>query len=349
MITYRLATTEDNEQLIRLTAAAGMNGETILRIDRRPDFFKLLEKRGESLVHIALDGNTIVGSLCASRQFVYVGGEIFPVYYIGDFKVMPSHRNMGIGLELCNRLSENLISRGADLAFLNVSRGNERPFIFFKNRSGIPDFDSVGTFHVHQFIGRKQKPDLEDLKEETRISGELVSFLNSYYARYELGPVIREENLAGLQIFTVRRNHQIQAVMCLSDTMHLKQNVIMKLSLSLQWQLRLLNGFHRILGISRMPALHKPVNLLYIKYLAADPCDKNLVKGLVRSAMNIAYQKSYSFASIGLHENDPLQDCFGGLFKMTFHSVGLLVSMQDNRQLVDKIKTGVPFEDYSLV
>jgi hypothetical protein len=58
-----------------------------LRIDRNPDLFKLLEKRGESKVFIALDENTIIGSLCVSIQQAYAGGQILPLYYIGDFKV----------------------------------------------------------------------------------------------------------------------------------------------------------------------------------------------------------------------------------------------------------------------
>ena len=101
MITYRLANKEDNQQLIQLTAATGMTGETSLRIDRNPDFFKLLDKRGESRVIIALDGNSIVGSICVSLQQIYVGGQVLPLYYIGDFKVAASHRKMGIGLQLC--------------------------------------------------------------------------------------------------------------------------------------------------------------------------------------------------------------------------------------------------------
>ncbi len=72
MITFRLATKEDNEQLIELTAATGMMGETALRIDRNPDFFKLLEKRGESRVFLALDENKVIGSLCDSASDKYM-------------------------------------------------------------------------------------------------------------------------------------------------------------------------------------------------------------------------------------------------------------------------------------
>ena len=75
MISYRLATSGDNEQLIRLTAATGMAGSIGLRIDRKPDFFKLLELRGDTKVFVALDEDRIIGCLCVSLQQVYVGGD----------------------------------------------------------------------------------------------------------------------------------------------------------------------------------------------------------------------------------------------------------------------------------
>src|SRR5665213_1087492 len=157
MVRYRLATNEDNQQLIELTAASGMTGETSLRIDRKPDFFKLLNMRGDSKVFVAVDGNTIIGSLCVSLHQVYLGAQIFPLYYIGDFKVAEPFRYKGVGLQLCNELANYVVPIGADLAFLNVSKGNDKPFSFFKNRPNIPDFDNIGVFHIHQFVGKKRK------------------------------------------------------------------------------------------------------------------------------------------------------------------------------------------------
>ena len=157
MISYRLATAEDNEQLIALTASTGMAGDTGLRIDRHPDFFSLLRMRGETTVFVALDGDKIIGCLCVSLQQVYVGGQVFPVQYIGDFKVNEAYRNKGIGLQLCNNLADHIIPQGSDLAFLNVSKGNTKPLSFFKNRPGVPDFDCIGIFIIQQFTGKRKR------------------------------------------------------------------------------------------------------------------------------------------------------------------------------------------------
>ena len=98
-----------------------------------------------------------------------------------------------------------------------------------------------------------------------------------------------------------------------------------------------------------MPSVNEPVRMMYIKYLAVNNHEKQLVKLLINHARNIVYERYYSFISIGLHEKDPLNTCFSGLLKLTFNSVGMLLSIKDNRALIEKVKQGVPYEDYSLV
>lgn len=350
MIKYRLATNSDNQQLIGLTAASGMSGEISLRIDRKPDFFSLLHLRGETKVFVAEDGNNIIGSVCVSHQHVYVGEQIFPLQYVGDFKVAESYRNKGVGLRLCDELADYVISLGADLAFLNVSKGNSKPFSFFKNRPNIPDFDNIGIFRIHQFPGKKRKALHPQYKiESTSLSDEVLTFLNKYYSKYELGSVIIKEKLKGTTIYTIQQNKNIIATMCLADTMDIKQNVVTGLSWKMKTVVKFINFISRLSGISKMPVLHEPVRMLYIKYLAVNNMNKQLVQLLINHARNVAYEKSYSFVSIGLHEKDPFNSCFSGLLKVTFNSVGMLLSIKNNRALIEKVKKGIPFEDYSLV
>ena len=80
MIYYRLATIEDNQQLLDLTSSTGMSGKISLRIDRNPDFFELLKFRGESRVIVATDNNTIVGSICLSLEQTYIGRKVYPLF-----------------------------------------------------------------------------------------------------------------------------------------------------------------------------------------------------------------------------------------------------------------------------
>ena len=350
MITYRLATKQDNEQLIHLTASAGMDGEISLRIDREPDFFELLNMRGETKVFVALDEETIIGAICVSLQQVYVDGKIYPLQYIGDFKVAAAYRNKGIGLKLCDNMADYVISCDSDLAFLNVSKGNNKPVTFFRNRPGVPDFDNIGIFNIYQFIGIKKKFLLLGYEIiSTPVTDELLTFLNAHHSKYELGHVITKERIAGTEIFIIRHTGNIVAAMCLTDTMNMKQNVVTRIDWKMKYLVKFLNAVSGIIGISKMPVLNEPVRMMYIKYLAVNKPGKTLVKLLVNYARNIVYEKNYSFVSIGLHEKDALNLCFKGLLKITFKSVGMLLSIKDNRALIEKVKEGIPFEDYSIV
>jgi ribosomal protein S18 acetylase RimI-like enzyme len=349
-ITYRLASKADNDQLIRLTSESGMGGETGLRIDRYPDFFRLLEMRGETKVFLALDGLKIIGCLCATPQHVYVGGKVFPLQYIGDFKIEKSYRNRGIGLRLCDEMASYVISIGSDLAFLNVSMGNTKPLSFFRNRPNVPDFDNIGIFHSYQFVGKKRRSSDPDYRvEPATATVEILNFLNEHQRNYELGAVVTEKSLEGVEVFVVCRDEKIIAAMCLADTMHVKQNVVTKISWKMKTLLTLVNALRGITGFSKMPGINNPVQMMYIKYLSIINNDKRISKILLNYARNLAYDKSYSFISVGLHEKDPLKACFSGLFKLTFNSVGMLLSIKNNRELVRKVREGVPFEDFSLV
>jgi ribosomal protein S18 acetylase RimI-like enzyme len=350
MVKFRVATKEDNPKLIQLTALSAMTGEIGLRIDRNPDFFALLKMRGSTKVFVAEEDDRIIGAICVSLQQVYVGGEIFPLQYIGDFKVAAHYRNQGIGLQLCNEVAAYVISQNADLVFLNVSKGNKKPFSFFKDRPNVPDFDNIGVFKIYQIIGKKTKPGFHQFSiKESILNEEVLDFFNGHYRNYELGTVLNQEKFDGTKVFVIRDDNKIIAAMSLMDTMPVKQNVITTLSRKMKLLLRLINIYSSLTCLSKMPVLNEPVKMLYIKYFAVDSTNRVLVKLLINYARNIAFEKSYSYVSIGLHEKDKFNDCLRGLPKLTFESVGMLLSIKNNRTLINKVKNGIPFEDYSVV
>lgn len=350
MITYRLATQHDNQQLLQLTSSLGMEGEIALRIDRKPNFFALLELRGDTKVIVAVDDDVIIGSLVVSLQYVYLNGKVCPLHYIGDFKVAAAYRNRGVGLQLCNELANLLVPAGADLAFLNVSKGNTKPFSFFKDRPSIPDFENIGLFIITQFISRKNSNAHPRYEVERSIANEeLINFYNRHYVNYQLGPVITEEKLVLTENFIVTSSGNIIAAMSLLDTMKYKQNVVTRLSFKMKLLLKGLSAILPLFSLSPLPVIYQPVKMLYIRYLAVNDNDNELTRLLINYARNVAYQKSYSFASIGLHEKDPLNACFRGFLKLTFKSVGMLVTIKNNQQLIESVQQGIPFEDYSLV
>lgn len=350
MINYRLASFEDNQQLLELTSSTGMSGEMALRIDRYPNFFELNKLRGKTNVYIAIENDLIVGSICVSDQKAYINSQVHPLYYISDFKVANTHRNKGIGLQLTNEVVKYLESQNADIAFLNVAKGNKRPFVFFNDRSHYPDFQNIGIFKIFQFIGSNEKKSHSNFKiEPTDATDEVIGFLNDFYLKHQLACVITKDKLKETELYEIRQDGQLMAVMCTIDTMGMKQNVVLKMPSHLKYLLKFINCFKNILKISKLPSENEPIKMLYIKYLAIPDYNSKLVSVLISYAKQLAYNKLYSFVSLGLHESDPLITKMPKFIKFTFYSVGMLVSMKNNIDLMEKIKKGVPFEDYSIV
>jgi ribosomal protein S18 acetylase RimI-like enzyme len=349
MIRYRTATSEDNNQLIELASAASMDGSMPLRIDRGPDFFGLLRLRGETHVFVAVSEEIIVGSISVSTQSVHLNHQIEKVRYIGDFKVAKHFRGSPVATRLCEKLVQYATSENADFFFLAVAQGNTRPFPFLHGRGQFPKFTTIGCFHVHQFPAKKwNRQEVFHIKEEPA-SEEVVRFLNDQYREYALGPNVTAQNLNNTTLYVVRDNGAVHAVVCLIDTMGVKQNVITKMPWRLSSLLFIANAIAPWVGMSRLPRANEPIHTLYIRYIAVRPANQSLFRALINCARDIAYKKGFSFVSLGLHERDPLNEGLRGMMKFTFYSRGMMLSMKNNQSLVDKVKYGVPFEDYSLV
>ena len=350
MVNYRLANFKDNQQLLELTMSAGMPGKMALRIDRHPDFFKLNSLRGETKVYVALEDTNIVGSICVSDQIVFIDKRQYPLYYISDFKVAQTHRNLGIGLQLTNMVVTYLESQNADFAFLNVSKGNKRPFVFFSERGHYPDFQNIGTFTTFQYIGSNRKFSNNKYKIElAQGTHDVLEFLNNYYSQYELANVITNDKIKDTDLYVVREQNQILAVMSIIDTMNMKQNVVLKMPWHLKGVIACINVFCKLLKLSKLPKENEPIKMLYIRYLAIKKYNKTLISALMSFAKQQAYNKSYSFVSISMHENDILLQKLPKSMRFTFHSVGMLVSMKDSKKLMKLIKKGMPFRDYSTI
>lgn len=346
---YREATLADDPRLLKLIHAAGMPGIIQLTIRRAPSFFNLIDKRGKSKVLVAEKGNEIVGSICVTHETVFLNKKASSLCYISDFRVAYAHRKKGIGLQLTNKALDYMETQDADFVFLNVARGNKRPFVFFSNRNQYPDFENIGMFNSYQFLASKKKPNKRFNIEKTTTNKKLVDFLNDFYQQYQLAPRITQHQVKDTSLYKVEENGALIAVMCIADYNHCKQHIALKLPWYLRLCLDLINGFRTLLGAQLLPSTNQPINMLYIKYLALKKKDAQLIKSLIRQAQNEAYAKSYSFVSLGLHEKDSLIRKLPRFFRIQFNSVGMLVTIKNNIKLMDMIKKGIPYKDFSTV
>lgn len=349
MISYKEATLKDDSGLLKIINSAIMPGIIQLMTTREPSFFNLIEKRGFSRIIVAEAEEEVIGIICVTHETVFMNKTPKKLFYISDFRVAYTYRNKGIGLQLTNKAVDYMEEQDADFVFLNVSKGNKRPFVFFSNRKHYPDFENIGIFNIYQFFGSKKKSKNEFQIVKTTSSDKIVEFINEYHGDYQLAPVVKPDHLKNTTIYKVEVNGDLVAVMCIADYNNCRQHIALKLPWYLRLFVSIINLLRTITGANLLPSTNQPIKMLNIKYLAITRKDKKLIKSLIRRAQNEAHSKSYSFVSLGLHEKDSLIQKLPSFFRIKFKSVGMLITMKNNQKLMDLVKKGIPYKDFSTV
>jgi fatty acid desaturase len=349
----RPATDADNEALLALTRATPMPGTTTLRIDRDPDFFRLVQMRGPATVFVATRGGRAIGCISASRRRQYVRGEIRDVTYLGDLKIDPSCSGGRVAIQLLSATAGALRTSDADLLVTVIADGNARAIGLLDRRLGFPRWESLGAFAVSELLpsplARRNSCTIRHATDSDAV--EISRLANEFHRLREFAPVVAPEDVrpakGAIPIVAVRGD-EIVATLTMFDANEAKQNVVVDTSMPLRLSLRLLQSSELLLKSFRAPRVGVPIHLVYLRWLAHKPQHADALRALVQYARHEAYRSRYSFVVTGIHERDSLQQVVSGLPRMTFRSQAFAVSL-DGRTDVEPIVRGIPFQDYALV
>jgi ribosomal protein S18 acetylase RimI-like enzyme len=354
----RAAHTADNGQLLALTRATSMPGVIGLRIDREPDFFRLLSLRGQGTVFVHEEGGDIQGCLSVSHRPVWAAGGRRTLWYVGDLKVHPDCREEGVGAALAVSAFNHLLEQGADLLACVVARGNRRVLTFLEGRFQIPSFRSLGKLSVLMTLSSRRGPGGRFLVREGTWAdaSELADIFRESSRDFELAPALEEEDWreaiggdpALCQVLVVAEKGRIQATGWLFDVQWAKQHVVISLPGGLSALAAPLRPLGGLSPAFRIPREGDTVSLLCLRHLAVRGGNMGALGALVQEARRRAHAGGFPFVIYGLHERDPFRRAFRGLPHFTMGSEVLLASLQGNPDLVDEVALGVPVEDYAL-
>jgi ribosomal protein S18 acetylase RimI-like enzyme len=354
----RAADSADNGQLLALTRATPMPGAIGLRIDREPDFFRLLSLRGRGTVLVREEDGEIQGCLSVSNRPVWAAGAQRTLWYVGDFKVHPDHRRKGVGAALAVGALDHLLRQGADLLACVVARGNRRVLTFLEGKFQIPLFRSLGPLSVLMILSSRRGPGGRFLVREATPADapELAEIYRESSIRLELAPVLAEEDWqraidedpAVCQVLVVAEKGRIQAAGWLFDVQWAKQHVVISLSGGLSALTAPLRPLGGLFPGFKIPREGETVDLLCLRHLGARGDNLAALGALVQEARKRAHARGFPFVICGLHERDPFRKTFRRLPHFTMGSEVFLTSLQGNSGLVEKVARGVPVEDYAL-
>ncbi len=358
----REAIPDDNEDLIALTKSVPMDGWISLRIDREPDYFRLLNMRGEGKVLVASIAGRIVGAISVAYRTVYINGRPVRAGYIGDLRVHPRYSGSRITYNLLHSLHAYVKSLAVDIYFIVVAMGNHKVRGLIEGRFDFPKFQSVGTFYVYEILPLPydmRYSTYEILDAPPTDIYDIHALLNEFNSRFEFGSFLSDSDLEKeLSILSshndtgfieAKNNTGIVAAVSLIDTSSFKRNVIITMPAYLRYMISFLNCIGKTIPIPPLPRIGEPVNMLYIRHAAYVKNNPEALQSLFSYVRSYAYRKKYSFVTIGFHERDPRKKMLRFFPKFTFHSEGFATSLRGDEVTLQKIRDGVPHEDFSLV
>jgi hypothetical protein len=350
MIQLREAVSTDNAGLLNLTSLLPMEGRISIRIDRNPDFFKLLNVRGPGKVFIAEREGYIIGCFSVSVMDILVNGIPDKVYYLADLKIHPSCVGTTLTSRLLFVMSNYLRNIGADLLFSTAALGNEKVLSLFSGRIGLPKFQGIGTFKVYQIIPLIKKAALKTYRiEELLLNDEILEIYSCFSKRYSYSPALNKTNLQGNRHLVASQKDEIVASISLIDMGESKQNVLIRLPPTLNILVSLLKKLNKLFNVLNLPAYGEPIKIMYIKAFAYREGHAEALDLLITHARKLCFKDKYCFLSVGIHDKDPSASFFRRYLHFTFNSLGYISSLKNDNDKVRNITWGIVYEDYSLI
>jgi len=346
----REAERADNAALLALTASSPMGGRIGVRIDRAPDFFGLLDRRGPGVVLAAEHGGNLVGSLSAALMTLHVNGAPERIWFLGDFKVATPYRGSGLAVRLLRAMRVRLRDDGPDLVVGLTARDNHFVQPFHGGRARLPNSASLGAFRVLQMLPTRRTPALNAYDvDEFADGGILQSRYDAWASGYQFGPVVTSHYLAGARhLVATDRRGAIAGCMALADVSDVRQNVLVRLPWPLRVASSALRQGSRVLPIVRPPMVGQPIRTLYVKALGVNGNHQEALHALIGRARFLAATGGYHFLSVGLHERDPLLRRFRRVPAFSFDVTGFVVSLRRDATALAHLLERVPFQDFSV-
>ena len=346
----RDATPKDSGKLLELTALTPMKGTIGLRIDRQPDFFSLL-RLSESFILLVAENNSqeITGCFAATKSYISVDDKVIAAFHLRDLKIHPEYSGSMLAYLLVKKMHERLLKEDADILCAAMAAGNKAVIPFFAGRAGIPAFTEAANFNVYQILP-KHNPRLTDNKTTTGKCA-LAEFFNICFKTFSLKPAaLGTAELDNCVNFSFVKNNTVEAAITAFDPFPYRQNIVTSYSISIAAILTVLRFIKLFFHLPALPKQNIPLKIIYARYYACIKDKEPALKHLIEQLRNYAFKKNYHFVAVAADEKAfDINKLLKPISRFTFKSTLLVTSLQKNEDVINRIKQGLCYEDYSLV
>jgi hypothetical protein len=325
MVTFDLATGQDDPELRALVRDTPMRGAVEITFPREPSYFTPATIRGGfTQVIVARDGGRIAGVATRTIQEGYLNGRRRPIGHLADLRFKPEYRR-GTAVARGYRFLRELHADGrTELYTSAIIEGNRTALsTIAANRADLPRYTDLGRAMMPALALGSPLP----APEEEVVSGngallpEIVARLNENPLQFT--PVYAERDFLGGRfpgfriedLFVLKRGGRIAGVMGVWDQTPFRQTRVIRYGRWLGLMRPVINAFRR-------PPLPPPGGLihnLYAAFVATD--DREAYTALLRHVYNeMVRRKRGAFLVTGLHERDPRCDALSTYRRIPFHS-----------------------------
>jgi hypothetical protein len=320
----------DDPELRRLLRENPMDGQLALTLEREPSFFLASSIEGdlcETVVARAGDGR-LAGMASRSVRAAWLDGREARLGYLSQLRVDREARD---GMTVLGLLEALEAVDDVPFHFTTVFEDNramrraiERDF------PGKPTFRPLGRFWSIMIpLWRRRRPRLPQgiglLRGTDELLPEVARCLQRNYARYQLAPVWRVEELAdparcrGLHpgdFHLAVRGGAVVGCLAVWDQRGFKQTVVRAYPEAIG---RLRGAWNLAARLTRWPRLPAPGEELphaYLSHLAVDDDDPEVFLALVGRAYDALVGSDLAGLAIGLAERSPLRPRLCASFRM---------------------------------
>lgn len=329
----RLATPDDNEALIDLTAACPMEGDLALRIDRAPDFFALNRLEGDRWRVGVVDSGErrAIACVATAERRVWLHGKPRTVVYAGDLKVHPEYRDARTADALERFVAETARDTAGDATpiYLTILGGNAAMERRVGGPRGLPRLHRFATLNAFAIplLWSRPVPDGADLRvaEATEADLEEMADLWSNVApTRQFAPVLDVERFARWinnapdlrvndYILARDRHYRLVGFMGVWDQRDIKTLRVLRYSPGLSVLRGVMTALSPLVGTAAPPAIGKPLHYASAVHICVPSHRPDVMRALVLAAYNRLHRTDRVFLNVALDVRDPLIAALGGM------------------------------------
>ncbi len=308
MISFSLATRDDDPGIRHLLATNAMPGRIRVRFEREPDYFAGCTESSQVLV--ARDGARVVGVACREIRRLYVNGVAEDVGYLGQLRVDRHYRGQLLtarGYRVMRELHGDGRARGY---FTTIVDGNAQA-------EGVLVRRARGVMPRYRFLER-----LYTLAFGARRGQHIPSGVTTPRTPFNLSPSYEPRG----ELVTVPG-----ASAALNDQRHCKQTVIDGYDRSLA----VVRPLYNLVGRIKLPKPNTPLAHAYVTHFQAD--DPASAQALIEAVRAKAAERGLDHVLFGFTESDPFLALARRLAPLEYISSIYTVAFDDGDDFHDRL------------